>query len=117
MPITEVGQSGVCILLAGGASYPGYMAIGSGSGITTNATGLYAEISRKIFTDTDTSTLRKITWVGDWNSFEMSGLELTEFGILTGSPGSEMWHYENLGNPITFDGTNELRIEIIWEVI
>ena len=120
MVITLIAKSGTALLIAGtSTSYPNFMRIGSGSGAELNtATGLYAEHTglHKAFTETTVSTLRKVKWTGDWNSVEMSGLQLTEFALSLGSTGNQIYHYVNLGNAISFDGTNELRVEINWEL-
>ena len=63
------------------------------------------------------SGLQVITFQGDWNSTEMSGTQLAEWGVtanVTASTGS-IWSRQAF-LPLTFDGTNELQIEETWEV-
>jgi len=120
MVITTIGKSGTALILAGQGAAPNYIALGNGSGTElASLSGLYNEISgtRKELTTATSNNLRKVTWTGDWSSVEMSGLDLLEFGLFTGSAGNQLWHYVNLGNGINFDGSNELRVEITWEII
>ena len=93
--------------------------IGSGSGTAiATQTELLKPWDRQENTSINGSTSYKVKWTGDWNSLEVSGNQLREWGIclsgtnLTGS----MWSRTGMGNAITFDGTTELRIEEIWEV-
>ncbi len=95
--------------------------IGSGSGtaLVTNSTLVAERIRNKLTGSADFTTPRKVTYQGDFNSFEMSGTHLTEFGlfttgfaILTGST----WQRESFGS-IVFDGTNELQVQTTIEVI
>lgn len=101
-----------------GSNYPTYFMLGSGSGIAVaTQTVLIAPWDRQAVTSTNTATAQKVMWQGDWNSVELSGLQLREFGMtisgtaLTGS----MWSRTAIPNLI-FDGTNELRIEETWYV-
>lgn len=98
-----------------------YYAIGSGSGTVavTNTTLIAETGSRMPMTGSPNfATARKVTFQGDYNSIQMSGIQLTEFGLfssgasLTGSA----WQREAF-NPITFDGTNELQLVTTIEVI
>lgn len=119
MVCTLISKSGVALMLGSlSSTKPTYMRIGSGSGAELNSlTGLYAEIgSPKTFVSTDITTLRKVTWQADWTSVEMSGLGLREFILSIGSAGTEPYSYNNLGDAVSFDGTNELRVEITFEV-
>ena len=107
------------ILLIGGSetNHPAYFVIGSGSGTALAAdTSLVYPVDGQAFTETTYPTLQKITQQGDWNSVEMSGIQLRQFGIKieAGTTGS-LWSKASLP-ALTFDGTNELRIEETWEV-
>lgn len=106
--------------LIGGSitTYPTYFVIGSGSGTTNVSAGsLRAEEDRQAFTATAYPSTNKVKFTGDWNSVEMSGLELTEFGIAKSGAALIGSIYSRTSLPqITFDGTNELRIEETWEV-
>jgi len=118
--ILNWGKRDVALTLAGSTTTPPtYMMIGSGSGTPLAAqTELINAYDRQLFTSIDDTTTYKVKWTGDWNTVEMSGTQLREFGMIisgTGLTGS-MWSRECLASAITFDGTNELRIEETWEV-
>ena len=111
-----IANSGASTLIAD--SVPTQFMIGNGSGTATESdVTLVNATDRQNVTATDASVVNKITWTGDWNSVELSGLSLKEFGMmpsgaaLTGS----IWSRTSLP-AIVFDGTNELRIEETWEV-
>jgi len=121
MVFTSYGRQDIIYLIGGsitgGSQIPLYCGIGSGSGtaIVTDVK-LYNEESRHAFTETSYPSAQKIKFTTDWNSVEMSGLNLSEFGIfksgtaLTGS----LWSRSSLPN-VNFQGNTELRIEETWE--
>lgn len=99
-------------------NYPTYFMIGSGSGTTsaTNTT-LVHPADRQAITAVNGSTSQKIKWTGDWASPEVSGIQLTEFGMCISGAGTTGSMWSKVGFPgISFDGTNELRIEETWEI-
>jgi len=99
-------------------NYPTYFMIGSGSGTAlATQTSLISPTDRQLFTSTNGSTAYKVKWVGDWNSSEISGLAFKEFGVcISGATTTgSIWSRTSLPS-ITFDGTNELRVEENWEV-
>lgn len=101
-----------------GSSVPSYFIIGGGSGVSTSfQTELIYPNDRQPVTSTDLSSPNKITWIADWNSVEMSGLYLNEFGMMLSGPAltGSIWSRTNIPR-ITFDGTNELRVQETWEV-
>ena len=109
----------VALYLAGSHNnYPNFFMIGSGSGtvLSTQLTLINA-VDRQSMTSIIGSTSYKVKYIGDWNSVELSGLTIKEFGVClsgTGTTGS-MW--SRTGFPgITFDGTAEMRIEETQEV-
>lgn len=109
----------VALFLAGSqSSYPNFFMIGSGSGtVAVTQTTLIAPIDRQSVTSTNGSTAYKIKWTGDWNSVEMSGIQLREFGLCISGATTTGSIWSRAGLPaITFNGTNELRIEENWEV-
>jgi len=103
------------ILLMGGsiAENIDYFMIGTGSA-TAVATqdALITPVDRQLVTATTYPSLQKIKLQGDWNSVEMSGIQLTEFGVATSGTGTtgSIWSRTNIPS-LTFDGTNELRCE------
>ena len=54
---------------------------------------------------------KNVTWTFDWNSIQMSGLTLSEFGMFSTSSGGNIWDRHTLGS-IAFDGTIELQIQM-----
>lgn len=107
------------ILLIGGSTttVPTYGMIGSGSGASyaTQTEMVYA-VDRQAITMGSYINPTKIKYITDWNSVEMSGIQLTEFGMVasgTGLTGS-IWSRTSIP-AISFDGTMELRTEEYWE--
>ena len=116
MVITTTGTSGTAILLRGGSVVPSYIAIGSGSGTALDSvTGLFAQFESGTFSSIGSGILNVTSWITDFSALVMSGNELREFGLF--DENNDCWHYENLGDPVIFDGSNELKIEITWEVV
>lgn len=120
MVITNWTRKQLALFLIGSnTDYPSYMQIGSGSGTATvQQYDLYKPWNKKAVTYANGSAPMKVTWTGDWNSTEVSGSQLYEWGIVlsgTGFTGS-MWSRSALSTPLNFDGTSELRTEETWEV-
>lgn len=117
MGITNDGTSGMALLMDPlTAAPPDVNYIGSGSG-TFNAVGsrlfdIHSTLTR-IFTSTDNSVLREVTWTSDWSSVEMSGLTLSEFG--TAVSGGNIWNHEIFGS-VLFNGTQELQIQTTFQI-
>ncbi|KKK90221.1 hypothetical protein LCGC14_2725260 [marine sediment metagenome] len=123
MVFTNPGKEFVALGLGSDVGlFVAFVGIGSGSGtvLSTQST-LLAERDRNALTGSPNfDTAQKVTFQADFNTVEMSGTTLTEFGISeTGSatnfPGS-MWQIERFGS-IVFDGTNELQIVTTIDVI
>jgi hypothetical protein len=117
--ILDFAKQRIALLLAGSIStYPNFFMLGSGSGATLSTdTTLVCAVDRQAVTSTNGSNSQKVTWIGDWNSVEMSGIQLREFGMTGSNPGTTGSMWSKMSMPtITFDGTNELRIEENWEV-
>ena len=95
-----------------------YMAIGSGSGIIgVTTTGLYHYFDRNIITGSpNMTTLQQISWTADFSNTEMSGLVLRQFAMFVESSGGKAWHVENV-TPTTFNGTQELQVQITWRQV
>ena len=119
--ITNWAKQQMGLVLAGSLTsnnYPSYFIIGSGSGTAlATQTSLIEPTDRQAVTSINGSTAYKIKWTGDWNSVEMSGLAFKEFGVIVSGAGVTGSVWSRTGLPsISFDGTNELRIEENWEV-
>lgn len=121
MVATNIGKSGLALLMAGSGNVPRYCAIGSGSGAVavTNGSLVAERLSspRTFYTSRDQSVAKKITWIWDFTSTTMSGTILREFGVAPGSVISvqDLWAREGF-TAVTFDGTNELQVEVTFEV-
>ena len=117
--IVNYAKNQVALFVGGSnTNYPTYFILGSGSGtVLTSNTELIKPWDRQLVTETSFPTAQKIKWQGDWASVEMSGLDLREFGVIPSGTALTGSIWSRTGFPaITFDGTNELRIEEIWEV-
>ena len=117
--IVDNGKSGLALAFAGSMVVPRYCGLGSGSGaVNVNNTDLVAEVgSRADFTTRDITTVKEVEWVFDFSSVTMSGINLKEFGLFDNQAvgSGTMWCREGF-DTITFDGTNELQIQITFEV-
>jgi hypothetical protein len=113
----ESGKSGIAFSIAGYGTAAGWVAIGSGSGVVTvNNTGLVYEVDRNAITGSpDISVLKQISYTADFNSVEMSGIGLKEFGLFNLSSGGQAFVREGFAS-VSFDGTNELQILIKLDV-
>lgn len=118
--ILNWGKTRTALWLAGSTTtVPSYFMIGSGSGTALSTqVELLNPWDRQAVTATDGSTAYKVKWQGDWNSVELSGNQLREWGMCLAGAGTtgSMWSRTAMANAITFDGTTELRIEETWEV-
>lgn len=115
MVFTQVGRSGTALLWGPSGTRVDGITLGTGSSAkTVDTSGLVTDAGLfKTFSSTDISALRSTSFVGDWSSVEMSGTSLKEFGVLVS--GGNTWSAE--GFPaVTFDGTNELQIQVKWTV-
>ena len=116
MVFTDYGRETTIIRLGSDLGSPSFLAIGSGSGaVAVTNTGLVAHTDRNTFSTSDFTVAKKWTFTADFNSVEMSGTLLREFGVFAESSGGKLWQREGFAS-ITFDGTNELQVEITWEV-
>jgi len=116
MPFTDTGRNLLAFRFGSGVDlYPKYMGIGSGSGTASVSDDtLLHEVNRVSFSTSPVfTTAKKVGFQADLNSFQMSGIHLTEFGLSdTGSSTVQtgsFWQREAFGS-IVFDGTNELQI-------
>jgi len=119
MVITNYARNQISLFCGGSnTNYPDYFIIGSGSGTAfASDTSLEYAVDRQAVTSVSYPASQKVKWQGDWNSVEMSGIQLKQFGVITSGAGvtGSIWSKTSLP-ALTFDGTNELRIEEQWEV-
>ena len=103
-------------------NYIQYFAVGSGSGtaVVTNTTLAGETGSRVLITGSPEQKSAALTPLtqGDFNTIQMSGIQLTEFGLFASgaSQTGSVWQREAFSS-ITFDGTNELQVITTLEVI
>lgn len=119
MTVLNYEKSRMALMLGGSTVIsPSYFMIGNGSStVSPSNTTLQTATDRQEVTSTDVSETYKVKWTGDWNSLELSGTSVSEFGICgsaTGTTGS-MWSRIVIPS-INFDGTNEMRVEETHEV-
>lgn len=120
MPSSDFGKSGLALLMTPSGVIPRYCAIGSGSGAAVSTLGsLFSEVlsARVDFTSRSIATAKKTNWIYDFSSTTMSGILLKEFGIgqVVTKGTNDLWNREAFPT-ITFDGTNELQIDVTFEV-
>jgi len=124
LTFTTFGRERIALLL--GSSLPNehiqYYGVGAGSGTedVSNVVLVDEKIRFGITGSPDFSEDRKVTFTGDLNSVQASGLNLQEFGLFnvsgTGFIGST-WSREALAGSIIADGTIEFRFESAIEVL
>lgn len=118
MVITNYAKSRISLAIGNSGTFtPTFFVIGSGSGVALpTQTTLFNEKNRQEVTNT-TLTTNKVQWTGDWNSLEVSGLSLSEFGLMVSGPALTGSIASRTSIPsVSFDGSNELRIVEVWEV-
>ena len=116
--IVNYGKRQTALLLGGSVvEIPKQFVLGYGSGATYSTTNALINGSYiQNLTSTDTTSIYKIKFQGDWNSSQISGLNLTEFAITSGtSVTGSIWSRSSMP-AIQFDGTNELQVQETWEV-
>lgn len=122
MVVSNFSKSGLALLMTPSGTIPRFCAIGSGSGAELATLGsLLAEVQaqRNDFSTRSIGTANKTNWIFDFNSTTMSGTTLREFGIgQSQTKGvNDLWDREVIaGNGIEFDGTNEMQIDLTFEV-
>lgn len=115
MVFTNVGKSGTALLWSVSGTRPTGISLGTGSSEkTVNSSGLVTDAGLfKTFTTTDITTLNEVLFTSDWNSVELSGTALTEFEVAVS--GGAAWSIEGIP-AVTFDGTNELQVQVRWQI-
>lgn len=107
--------------IMGGSSIGSVGQILTGTGSSTvvvSDTALTTGSTRQTATAVTFPTFKKNAFQFDWNSVEISGTAaLTEFGLIESGGGltGSIWTRDVIP-ALTFDGTNELRIEYNGEV-
>jgi hypothetical protein len=119
MGATTVGKSGTALIaFTGSGTVPQWLAIGTGSSsFAIGDTALVTENQKKIYTSRQPSTSRKVNWTFDFDSLAMSGITLTELGLFNNSAATSgnMFNRESIVG-VVFDGTNELTVDLEYEI-
>ena len=77
----------------------------------------YAAGARLMIGSVDYSVNKKVTFITDWNAVQISGCQLKEFGLfMSGTTNTGSLYLRQAFPNISFDGTNEARIEISVEI-
>jgi len=117
--ITNYAANRITLFIGGSKTeIPNKFFIGKGSGADlVTQSKLISGADVQSLTEISYPSSAKISFQADWNSVEMSGIQLREFGLGSGtvSTGS-IWSRTALP-ALNFDGTNELRIVENWEVL
>lgn len=118
MVVNNYAKNQISLFIGGSnTEYIDTFVIGTGSGVATVSQNELISVSdAQSITSVNYPSAAKVKWQADWNSVEMSGIQLKEFGTKsgTGLTGS-IWSRTSIPS-LNFDGTNELRIEETWEV-
>lgn len=113
MVMTNVGKSGTALLWTVSGTRPDFISIGTGSAaVLVTDTDLVTEATGAAFTSTTLTTAQQVTWIADYSAGTMSGIELTEFGVKIS--GLNVWNREGFA-AISFDGSNELQIQVTFQ--
>ena len=120
MVSTEIMKSGLALSISptGSRLYPGYAEIGDGSGtVVSTRSGLVNGTASSGYSSVITTTPNEIEYTYDYTVSQMSGTTLREFGGRTASGlgTGDLWSYDSLSNPDTFNGTAELQLQITWQ--
>ncbi len=117
MVITNDGLDAISDVVGNSGTAPSYIAIGTGSAtVTVNDTTLDTEVDRNGITNTDRTIAANTTWIGDFSSTEMSGLNFQEFGMFNNGAGGNMFNHEVTGS-IVFEGDRELQVQVTFRYV
>lgn len=118
MVVTNFARNRVALLIGGSIlntgsqNYATYFMIGTGSStVSPTQDSLLTALDRQAFTNTTYPSSQTLKFQGDWNSVELSGLTIQEFGVCGSEPTitGSMWS-RSVFEGVTFDGTQEMRI-------
>lgn len=115
MVFTKTGTEGTALRIGSDTAFLQFTGIGTGSTVAAsgNDTNLSTETgARIVFTTKDFSSLGSFTFSTFYNSFALSGATITEFASFVGSEGGSCWTRDNFTPGITFDGQQEMEIDV-----
>jgi len=113
MVSTNVGASGAILLWSVSGTRPNFIQLGTGSQTMSAAVTNLNAGSIGTAPTVSVANLCKIDYTADFSSVQMSGVLLREFGLKVS--GGNVWTYQYFPS-ITFDGSNELRVELQVEM-
>jgi hypothetical protein len=122
MPFTNEGAQFLTFRLGSSLEDLRVQCVGIGSG-TSSATvtdsTLGKEHTRAMITGSpDFGDVRKIGFQGDFDSINLSGLDVTEFGLFaSGTVNTGSAQLREVFSKITFDGTSELQVLSTIEIL
>ena len=113
MAITTVGLNTIRSLCGSPQpTIPTHIAIGSGTtAFDVGNTSLEKENDRNAITSYDLSIGQVGTYVADFGSVEISGLDVTEFGMINAVSAGSIFNREVI-DKLTFAGDRELQIQV-----
>lgn len=117
MGLAIVGLQTISAILGSPApTIPTHMAIGSGTtAFAVGDTKLEKENDRNALTSYDTSVSKVSTYVADFSSTAVSGLDVSEFGMLNAASAGSLFQREVITN-LEFEGDRELQINVSFRV-
>ena len=117
MAITTVGLNTVRGLISSPQPViPTHMAIGSGTtAFAVGDTTLEKENDRNALTSYDNSISKIATYVADFSSTEISGVNVSEFGLFNASSNGSLFQREVINN-LVFAGDRELQIQTSFRI-
>lgn len=116
MGMTDTGKDFISKLIGNSGTVIDWVAIGTGSAaVSASRSGLITESDRNTLTATDNSVVNETTFTADFTSVDMSGTTLTELGASHLVSGGKLWNVEGFAG-VEFDGTNELQIEVQFQI-
>lgn len=112
MAITVVGLNTIRSLAGSPQpTIPTHMAIGSGTtAFNDSDTALDYEVDRNALTSYDLSVNKVGTYIANFSSTEISGLNVSEFGLINSITNGSLFHREVIDN-LFFEGDRELQIQ------
>ena len=119
MAITDIGLNTIRSLIGSPQpTIPTDMAIGSGTtAFDAGDSQLEKENDRVNLTSYDISTNKVVTYIADFNSTSISGLDVSEFGLFN-DPTADTGSIFNrqVITPLTFEGDRELQVQVTFRV-
>ena len=111
MPLVDDGIETIAAILGSGGLLPTHCAIGTVSGtVAAGETALDTEVARNALTSYDISVAKDATYIVDFNSVEMSGTSLKEWGLFNAASAGSMFLREGIATD-SFEGDRELQIQ------